>query len=515
MTDRKQLRRAGALASLLVLGAAGPPPCPVDRASHLLGETASRGRRIEAAMEDPSPDCRAKALLLADYLDLSPRSACPPRRSSAQAEVDPDRLALRAGLEWRCGQARRAHREALRALSLDPQAVAAWIVLGQVLESRFRFEAAREAYVRAVGVNPESAPAYFGLAGVAAERALRREYLSRYLELAPSQGEPFERIRGARDNLALIDALADRPVWVLEHLDLPGEISLLPLSSRPGRLRGWVIRCRIGDQEDVPALLDSGASGLHLAPKTARKSGLDPLTGGLLFGGGGSGRHEIIRGLVDLLDLGPVSFRAALGVQAPASLQPQGLYRSIVGFDVFAAAGLRLRIEPRRERLILERGDPPASSIEDPLEIDPWPEEGQALLRVQGQWLLEVAFSSRGPEHRGLFLLDTGASRTMIAEGAAEKLRAFRRGSQRRAAAYGGKLPYLGSMPRLRVEAGAMNATLKGVPVIDLDARSRMTGIRVSGYLGLDVLARHGFELDLARGVFFPLTSPPKRKNRD
>ena len=303
-------------------------------------------------------------------------------------------------------------------------------------------------------------------------------------------------------------------MWVLEHMDLPGEIPLSPLSSRPGRLRGWVIRCRIGNLDRVRTLLDSGASGLHLAPKTARKSGLDPLTGGWLFGGGGSGRHEIVRGLVDLLDLGPVSFRAALGVQAPTSLQPQGLYRSIVGFDVFAAAGLRLRLEPRRGRLILEQGDPPPSSDQDPLDADPWPEEGQALLRVQGQWLLEVAFSSRGPEHRGLFLLDTGASRTMIAADAAEKLMTFRRGSQRRAAAYGGNLAYLGSMPRLRIEAGPLSVTLENVPVIDLAARSRMTGIRVSGYLGLDALARQDFELDLSRGIFFPSLPPPEGKLR-
>lgn len=512
MREQRLLRRAGVLAALLTLGAAGPPPCPVDRASHLMGDTASRAKRIEAAMRHPSRACRSKAELLADYLDLAPGSSCPRALLPPEATPDADRLALGAGLAWRCGQTRRAHRDAIGALRLDSEAVAAWIVLGNILESRFRFDAARGAYERALAVNPESAAAYLGLAGVVGERELRRSNLSRYLELASSQAEPFERIRGARDNLALIDALAGRPVWVIERLELPGEISLLPLSSRPGRLRGWLIRCQIGDQKGVPALLDSGASGLHLAPKTARRSGLEALTGGLLFGGGGSGRHEVVRGLVDLLDLGPIRFRQALGVQAPSSLQPQGLYRSIIGFDVFAAAGLRVRIEPRRSRMILEEGEPYEPASRNPLEVDPWPKEGQALLRVQGQWLLEATISSSGRERRGLFLLDTGASRTMIAAEAAETLTAFRRGSGRRAAAYGGALAYRGSLPRLRIEAGTLGATLKSVPVIDLSARSRMTGIRVSGYLGLDLLARQSFDLDLARGVLLAAPSSPHRE---
>ena len=194
MRGRRQLRRVGALAALLLLGAAGPPPCPVEQASRLMGDTFSRGQRIEAAMKSPSPACRSKALLLADYLDLSPRSACPTSLGLRQAEMDADQLALRAGLAWRCGQARRAHRDALRALRLDSQAVAAWIVLGEVLESRFRFDAARRAYERALEINPHAAPAYFGLAGVVSERTRRRASLSRYLELAPSRGEPFERI---------------------------------------------------------------------------------------------------------------------------------------------------------------------------------------------------------------------------------------------------------------------------------------------------------------------------------
>ncbi|MDQ7006784.1 MAG: hypothetical protein Q9Q40_06095 [Acidobacteriota bacterium] len=513
---RKAARRVVlVMAALVALAPSWAADCPADGAARRLGRRQRLERDAALAAASGAPRCVLAGLALADFLDLDPGAgAC--AAAARLGDADVDLPAFRAALEWRCGRPRRAHADALAAIADDPEAALGWLVLARVLAARFHFTAAEKAAERVVRLAPTSAAGWFTLANVVADRQRRREALAAYLDVAAAEREPPERIAGARDNLRLIEALGDRPVWVVEKRALPGALPLEPLAGRPGHVRGWLVEIALDERRRVPALLDSGASGLHLAPTALRRVPMETLTRGTLFGGGGSGTHAIVRGLLDRLRLGPLTFSSALAVRSAGSLERRGAYQAIVGLDVLAAAGAGVTIDPFAGEVRLALLDGGSGAAEDPLAVDPWPagQAGVALYRIAGQLLLEAEVETTAGDGPALLLFDTGASRSLIGAGLLEERgQPFRRGS-RQASAYGGRLALAGEVPRLGLAVGDNRRRLKNVGVIDLAARSRITGVRVCGFVGLDLLARHVMEVDLRRGRLVLRAKAQRRPGR-
>lgn len=505
-----------AMAAPAVAGAADVPGCPVGEADRggrpameLLELAAASGRA-----EDPA--CRALGRAVADLV-LARGEAAEGAWERLRGEEPGGPLAapwraVAAALAFRAGHVRASHRLAVSALRERPGSALAWDVLGRVLAARFLDAPAREAFRRALALDPDDPAALRGLALLADERPEKVRLLERYVAGAADRGEPWDRVRAAREHLALLAALGDRPVFVLERADLPGTISLRPLPGRPGRPRGFVLDAELGGRRPEPLLLDTGASGLHVEARAARRAGFQPLSGATLVGGGGEGRHPVTWGILPVLGLGPVVYRDPLVSTTEASLERRGAYRGILGADLLG--GTRLLFRPRRPALTLVETTRP--EVTDPLAADPWavPPGELPVLRVEGQLLVLLRYGAGRDRREGLFVLDTGASRTILAEGAAAGLPGLRRGGGgSRIRAYGGETVPAGRVPVLwigapdpsRPRAFLAGAELRDVPVVDPGPRAWLSGTRIAGWLGLDVLARAPFELDLARGTFrFP-----------
>ncbi len=501
-----------------------PPACPaadVDR----LGRSSMELLDIAAATAaSPDPGCRRLGRAVADLVLARGEAAAGAwERLAAEAGEGPPALrAVAAALAFRAGHPREAHRLAAGVLRARPRSALAWEVLGRVLAARFLEEAAREAFRRVLVIDPGDPGALRGLALLEDDREAKARLLERYLAVAGDRGEPWDRSRAAREHLALLAALGDRPVFVLERADLPGTIPLRPVPGRPGFPRGFVLEAELGGRRPEPLLLDTGASGVHLAARAARRAGFQPLAAGTLVGGGGNARHRVRRGIVPVLGLGPVVYRDPLVAAAPGSLERRGAWRGILGADVLG--GLRLLFRPRRPAIDLLPAD--AAAGDDPLVVDPWdlPAGELPVLRVEGQLLVPLRYGVGRDRREGLFVLDTGASRTILAAGAAEGLPGVRPGSGlRRIRAYGGTVAPVGRVPVLwigapdpgRPRALRAGVELRDLPVIDPGPRAWLSGTRVTGWLGLDVLARGPFELDLARGTFrFPARARCRRGRR-
>ncbi|UCF68726.1 MAG: hypothetical protein JSV80_05410 [Acidobacteriota bacterium] len=476
--------------------------CPADGAARGGADARTWADRAQGAAASGSSACVAKGVLLADFLDRSVTSACHGvRRASQRAERDEDvdLLALEAALAWRCGWPRQADAAARAALVRDERAAVAWSVLGALLEARLREQAAKTAYSRALEVDPEDTAALWGLTHLETDRPQRMRWLERFIAAADTRGEPFERRRAARETIAFLEALGDREVWKLARAELPASLELEPWVERAGSIKGWLLRCRLGERKRVPALLDSGASGLHLDPRLARKAAMESLSEGTLFGGGGSKRHAVERGIIPLLDFGPLAFEDALGVAAAGSLHRRGLYRAIVGLDLFG--GLRLEFDARGSSVWLEEAEP-ADDGGEPLDVEIWPrgEELIPLFRVEGQLLIPIEIHDDATRLELLALLDTGAASTFVDLSVAEQQASFRRGGQRQASAYGGARELAGTVGSLDVVIGAVRETLRDVLVIDLAERARVAGVRVQAFVGMDLLGRRGIAIDLASG---------------
>ncbi|MCU0232313.1 MAG: aspartyl protease family protein [Acidobacteria bacterium] len=293
--------------------------------------------------------------------------------------------------------------------------------------------------------------------------------------------------------------MGERAIWTLEKADLPGDVALEPYVVRPGQINGWIVRLGLDEKTSVPALFDSGASGLHLADNAAKRLDLRAVSSGTLVGGGGDKEHGVERAIVPRLDFGPVRFADALGVVAEGSLHPQGVYRAIVGFDVLGGTRIRLdaaaRVATIEESAAVEDGN-------DPLALDPWPAAPRVpIVEVEGQLLVPARLSGPAGTVEGLALLDTGASRTLVELTAAEEISVLTQRGQRAAAAYGGAVAFAGVLPVVRVAAAGAEEQLKDVAVIDLADRARHAGVGLVAFVGLDFLSAGTLDVDLASGT--------------
>ncbi len=504
---------------------AKPVPCPVagvDRLGRSAGDLLDEAAATAASRD---PGCRALGRAVADLVLARGEAAEGAWERLRQEEpAGPPALpwkAVAAALAFRAGHLRPAHRLAREVLRVRAGSALAWLVLGRVLAARFRDGPAREAFRRVLAIDPGCPGALRGLASLSGDRREKVRLLERYLAVAGGRGEPWDRVRGARDHLALLRVLGDRPVFVLERADLPGTIPLRVLPGTPGRPRGFILEADLGGRRPVPLLFDTGASGLHLEDRSARRAGFQPLAGATLVGGGGTGRHAVTRGIVRLLGLGPVVYRDALATVTRESLERRGAYRGILGADLLG--GTRLLFRPGPPALRVVAADR-AEGAADPLSVDPWavPPGDLPVLRIEGQLLVRLRFGAGRERREGLFVLDTGASRTILAAGPAGGLPGMRRGGGTgRIRAYGGETRVEGRVPLLwlgipgpgRSRAPAAGRELRDVPVVDPGPRVFLSGTRVAGWLGLDVLARGPFELDLGGGSC-RLPAPSARRRR-
>ncbi len=469
------------LASLLLIG---PPAPTLEEAEALL-----RGcRPVEAAaafaaiLDERAEDERAiagriEAWIDADrWVDASNEASRLGERVTTSAH-----LASAAGAAlYRAGRIDEAGRV------LEPQASSTGLgargmsVLGAVRLAQGRGAEAIEWMRRALEADPEDARVVLRSAEATSSRAEAVERLTRYLALA-DRDDP-DRREGARGTLAWLRTLGDRRVWRAstpqpERIELP----LAAVIGSSAAAVGWTVPARLGaSRRKVRLLLDTGSGGLFLVDRVARRAGLETLAEETTFGGGGTGRHRSTRGVLARVAFGALAFEDALVTTSPGDLDPTGRYQGILGPGVFE--DYRLTIDLGRRSLTLER-DGPRLATGAPY----WVVAGQILVRARAHG---------APD--GLFLLDTGASSSIVGLAYVASVPGARWIDPVSTRGYGG--PIAGARRVEGVEIELLGHGTGRVPLIaaDLAGRSRLGGVEIAGYLGLDLLQDRVLVLDPA-----------------
>lgn len=334
----------------------------------------------------------------------------------------------------------------------------------------------------AVEQGDEDPHVLFWSAGLQADRKERIRVLERYL--AAAGDDDADRIEAARGSLRLQRALGERRVWVPEERPSQVEVSLRRLSGDGGSVVGFTIPVVLGDRRRaVPLLLDTGSPGLFVSQRVARKRGFEPLAEETTFGGGGSGRHRSGRGLFGRFRLGGLEYSDALATTSGGAIDLSLPYRGFIGLTPFT--GYLVTLDLKRGRLLLQA--PREAGEAPPPGSEPfWTINGQVLVRAR------VA----GGES-GLFLLDTGASRTLLDLEFAGSIEGARIGDPSDVRTYGGARRGARTVENVVLHvAGAATPAGAHVNAADLSLRSRLSGVRIAGFLGLDLLAGRVVTLD-------------------
>ncbi len=448
------------------------PGAKRSRAADLLleGKAAQAARLYAELLEaDPADGAAIAGRVRALHAQGSWREALEEARRRASGEtIAPEARAALGEALFRAARIREAASVLEPLAKLSPTPPRALLVLARLRAAEGRDDEALALFERALAVGSEDRDVLFWSSGAAPTRAVAIERLERYL--ARSEGDDPDRIQGAKDDIKLYRALGERPVWIPLERSERAEIPLRPLGDGAGGVAGYYLEATLGEDRKVRLLLDTGATGLFLVERMARRGGLAPLAETTVFAGGGEGREAEKRGLLPSISLAGLRFGDALATVTSKEIEPTGRYHGVLGLAPFR--GYRVVLDLAGSRLLLE---PPAEKA-----------TGEPYWVVEGQMLVEAEASDG---QRGLFLLDTGAARTLVSNdliSASPKPLATKTVSMR---IYGSPMEAR-AVQGLEVAFAGLRSRGEPVFAADLSTRSRLGGVELSGFVGLDLL--HG-----------------------
>jgi hypothetical protein len=409
----------------------------------------------------------------------------------------------------RAGRSTEAVAAAQAFLDRSPASPEAWAHLGRAFLAAGRFDEAEQAFLESAALGP-SPLGEWGLGKIAASRgevALAAARFATARELAPHDDEILEAWLRAQDDpeteakgwplwLAL-DRRASAstrsfleaalPVFgrYAEHrgvrlearpgTSFPARLPLERLGRPPGaRLdeRRFVVAMETGKGRARRLLLDTGARGLTLSPAAARAAGFDELFSFRLqgFGDRAEGARAQV-GVVRDLAIGPFVYRGGLAIRSSASNFPDGV-DGILGIDLFSPWVLELDAG-REELRVLPRGEPGEGF------------RAATTRRIDAHILVEAIVAGRV---RGWFLLDSGASHTVVDLDLAEDLGGRTRSADWWVRGVAGTLKDLRTVPEATVEVAGLERRDPGLLAYSLEGVARDLGVRIAGVLGLSFL---------------------------
>jgi len=394
-----------------------------------------------------------------------------------QSPDDPETRALLGEALLRAGELERAAEVLAPFANPEGAPVRGWVALARLRSAEGRDDLAAELYARALAAAPDDPHVLYWASGSLPTRAEVIAALERFLAVGAAQ-DP-DRLEGARGSIRLYRALGDKPVWVLEERPANGAFKL-DRSFRGGDLVNISVPIALGTKRSrFEVLLDTGSPGLFLAHDAARRRGLRELSEEVVFAAGGSGRHTSHRGTLDRLEVGGVRYRDVLVTTSEDAFHPSLRARGVLGLSAFE--GYRVTLDLGAGEVTLEQ--PPAE-----------PEPGGApYWTVAGQMLVRAGVPSGAS---GLFLLDTGASRTLLHRGFVERIPGAKVRGDARVQTYGGARDDAIEVGGVVVQFQGAQLGGRALHASDLSMRSRLGGVEVSGFLGLDFLTARTIVID-------------------
>lgn len=402
------------------------------------------------------------------------------RRLAAERPDDPEAATVLGEALYRAGRLGEVGAVLAPIAAREDAPARALATLAALRDAEGRADEAAALGDRALAAAPDDRDVLHRVAGLTADRAKLRDRLRRYLER--SAGDDPDRIEGARGTLRLYEALGDRKTWVPVRRPERSTIPLQTIPGSPGKPAGYVVEATLARGKRIRLLLDTGSSGLFVVERAVKKAGIEFLADETVFAGGEGGRTASKRGILAEFALGELAFKDALVTTTTKDLEATGRFHGVLGLSI--VDGYRVTLDLAKGRLVLE---PPTQSDAPPHRTPYW--------LVSGQLLVEGEADSG---HRGLFLLDTGAQRTMLGDTFAASVPGISIGGEASVRSYGG------AVAGVRVARGAKLKVLDLVSsgttihVADLTQRSRLGEVEVSGFVGLDLLAGRTIVLDTA-----------------
>ncbi|HYX30843.1 MAG TPA: aspartyl protease family protein [Pyrinomonadaceae bacterium] len=354
-----------------------------------------------------------------------------------------------------------------RAVSIDPDEPDYVFNLGQAAARSERYKEAADAYERFLMVAPRTD----------ADRRARIKGLIDFLRYLGQQGSLYN-LEGADRTLLSFDSPDFRPV----------------------------LKLRInGSKQYLRFVLDTGSGMSVLSEETARRLGVKPVArGGLARAVGGGGRFEIVYGYLNSIEIGDLRV-TNVPVYIRHFFDEQETVDGYLG--IAALSRLVASVDYGTNRLVLTRpktNDTDVTATRAPTtELDAERPGVNIPVRTTASGFLSGEVNIDGIAKPLNFIIDTGATVTVLSEKAAALEDAQRFIKQGRMKVYGAAGiaddVKIAALPRLAI--GAYSREGVDAAVLDLEPVNETAGFQQSGILGGNFLRHYRVIFDFPRSV--------------
>ena len=414
-----------------------------------------------------------------------------------------------------------------RALTEAPKSAAAHEFSGEVLFRRAEFAEAEGEFKFALKLDPNFALAWWGLARIAECTSMNKTagtYLRRAYAIDPKDPRIFRdwtmRLQGQqhldalekyasmfdpnrnekeledlRQHIQLDKALHGRAIMVLASAYEKAEIPLATLISEATHMLYYGLEVSL-NRTTLRLVLDTGASGILIPRWAAEKAGIVGVSGATFGGlGDNSKLSGGYRGIVERVRIGNVEFRDAL--ISVSNQESVGAADGLIGTNVFSQFLVTLDFAAKDLRL-----DPlPGYHVgDDQLHDRTILPEMQNFTRVYRFGHLLLIPTRVSDSREVLFVIDTGADRTLISYNIAREVSKLNRDDRMRLKGINGQVADLYQTGNLFLQFAGFRQKNLGMTAFDMWEQSRRLGTEVSGFLGLPVLNLFTLTIDYRDG---------------
>jgi tetratricopeptide (TPR) repeat protein len=405
--------------------------------------------------------------------------------AAVKAHPDSARLhATRGDIVFREGQVLEADTEYKLAAKLDPKNAEAYFGEARVFDMARLRKTAHLLYLKAFELNrknPRYEQTLYALEGNSPENILR--WQKRLAE--PGIDERLAMILTRR--IAEAKALNGKPAF--ELASAYGEYQMpLSLATRDRRILGVALTVAIG-KEKTQLEVDTGASGLLVSSRFAKRAGLQRLADSQVAGIGNDVPHKGWVGYAEQMEIGGVQFRNCL-VEVSEKLDVND-QDGLIGTDIFRRFFVKINFYTRKLELSPLPG--PAWDGSQPVDRQKLPDQTDYVqVFIIGHHLLipgRISEKIGEEQSPGLFLIDTGSSRNFISTKIGIDVTKMHDDNFAKVRGLGGSVKKVYTADKVVLEFAKFRQANLDMLSVDLTNISRSSGTEVAAMLGIPVLA--------------------------
>jgi tetratricopeptide (TPR) repeat protein len=414
-----------------------------------------------------------------------------------------------------------------KALADAPESAAVHEFAGEVLFRRGEFAQAESEFKQSAKLDPNFARAWWGLAKIAACESLDKtadQYFRHAHELAPKDSRIFldwaMRLKGAehidaletyasvmdpnreqqeveaiRQHIRLDKSLRGRKISALVSPYERTEIPLLQLVTS-NRTRSYGVEVDVNGRK-LKLVLDTGAGGFVIQRSAAEKAGVVKLMDSNLHGFGDNAKlTSAYTGIAPRVGIGSVAFQDAL--ISVSNQEFVDIEDGLIGTNVFSQFLVTIDFAAKTLRLDPLPGFRPDS--QESLDATA-PADGQGWTRFYQFGHMLLIPTRVGASHEALFVIDTGAARTLISYDMAAEVSKLDRNDKMGLRGINGQVADVYQTGDLYLQFAGFRQRNQGMTSFDMWPQSRGIGVEISGFLGLPVLSRFAITIDYRDGL--------------